>query len=416
MLGHEPSIWKTNQTERVSDHIGRAGLRMLCVQEPHPRGIVLPTPQPTCFLIADISGYTRYLAGVELEHSIDVLTDLLDVIVSALQPGFRLSRVEGDAAFMYTPGEEIDGSMLLDTIEGCYFGFRRRRRDIHQSTACPCNACLRIPELDLKFIVHHGPALIQEVAGRRELLGVDAIVVHRLGKNHVVERFGPHAYALMSSACVDAAGLDPVPLGMFDHVESYDEIGEVSVWVHDLERRWQQEVDRIRVRVAPGETILDLEAETTAAPQTAWDFLTRPGQRMSWQPWVTSVEIRGATGGRRGLGSANHCMHGEDAVVEEILDWRPFDYVTDMTILETPDGPVRVPHTIEFEPTATGTTIHFRFGPPETQREVAAMEMIGPAYGAALEAVLPDLVAQLEQHSNGVNLDRGPEPAISVTD
>ena len=383
---------------------------------PDPRGIVLPTAQPTCFLIADISGYTRYLARVELEHSIDVLTDLLDVIVSALKPNFRLSRVEGDAAFMYASGEDLDGSMLMDTIEGCYFGFRRRRRDIRQSTSCPCNACLRIPDLDLKFIVHHGPALIQEVAGRRELLGVDAIVVHRLGKNQVVERFGVEAYALISAACMDASGLDPLPLGMFDHTETYDEIGDVPVWVHDLERRWQEEEERVRVRVEPGETILDLSVDTTVAPQTAWEFLTKPGQRMSWQPWVSSVEIRGATGGRRGLGSANHCMPGEDAVVEEILDWRPYDYVTDMTILETPDGPVKVPHTIEFEPMASGTTIHFRFGPPGTSREAAAMETIGPAYGAALGAALPDLIAQLETESVAANADRGPEPEITLTE
>ncbi len=376
---------------------------------------MLPAAQPMCMLIADISGYTRYLAGVELEHSLDVLTDLLDVIVSGLKPNFRLSRVEGDAAFMFAPGETLDGSMLMDTIEGCYFGFRRRRRDIHQSTSCPCKACLRIPDLDLKFIVHHGPTLIQEVAGRQELLGVDAIVVHRLGKNRVVEELGVAAYSLFSGACMDATGLDPRELGMIQHSEVYDEIGEVPVWVHDIERRWQEEEARVRIRVAPGETILDLSAETTVPPQTAWEFLTKPGQRMSWQPWVTSVEIKGATGGRRGLGSANHCMHGEDAVVEEILDWRPYDYVTDMTILETPDGPVKVPHTIEFEPIAGGTRIHFRFGPPDTAREAAAMQVIGPAYGAALEDAIPDLIAQMEAEFEATDAGRGPEPELPST-
>jgi len=32
------------------------------------RGTMLPVAQPTCFLIADISGYTSYLADVELER------------------------------------------------------------------------------------------------------------------------------------------------------------------------------------------------------------------------------------------------------------------------------------------------------------------------------------------------------------
>ncbi len=78
--------------------------------------------------------------------------------------------------------------MLLDTIERCYFGFRRRRRDVRQATSCECNACSRIPDLDLKFVVHHGEAILQKVAGRQELLGSDVIVVHRLLKNEVVER------------------------------------------------------------------------------------------------------------------------------------------------------------------------------------------------------------------------------------
>ena len=101
--------------------------------------------------------------------------------------------------------------MLLDTIERCYFGFRRRRRDVRQATSCECNACIRIPDLDLKFVVHHGEAIVQKVAGRQELLGSDVIVVHRLLKNDVVERLGIEAYALLSQAAIDAAGLDPVP-------------------------------------------------------------------------------------------------------------------------------------------------------------------------------------------------------------
>ena len=128
----------------------------------------------------------------------------------------------------------------------------------------------------------------------------------------------------------------------------------------------------------------------------AWEFLTKPGQRMSWQPWVTEVSVEGATGGRRGPGSANHCMHGKDAVVEEILDWRPYDYVTDRTILDTPSGPVKVLHTIELEPIASGTIIHLRFAAPKTKREKALMEHIGPAYGAALESGIPTLLAQLD--------------------
>jgi hypothetical protein len=374
---------------------------------------MLTSPQPTCLLIADISGYTGYLAGVELDHAQDILADLVGAVVTALRPGFRLAKLEGDAAFTFAITEKVDGSMLLDTIERCYFGFRRRRRDVRQATSCGCSACVRIPDLDLKFVVHHGAAIIQKVAGRQELLGSDVIVVHRLLKNEVVETLGFDAYALISQACIDASDIDPAALGMRAHTETYDRIGDVPAWAHDLGRRWQEEEARGRVFVAPEESILTVSVPTAVPPQVAWEFLTRPGQRMTWQPWVTEVAITGAPGGRRGIGSANHCMHGKDAVVEEILDWRPYDYVTDRTTLDTPGGPVKVLHTIELEPGPAGTTIHYRFAAPKTRREKAAMEVIGPAYGAALRSGIPSLVAQLDEALAARVADRGPEPELA---
>jgi hypothetical protein len=108
------------------------------------------------------------------------------------------------------------------------------------------------------------------------------------------------------------------------------------------------------------------------------------------------VDVQGTAGGRRGPGTSNHCRHGADAVVEEILDWRPYDYVTDRTMVATPEGPVGFPHTIEFEPTADGTMIHMRFGSPATARERARATAIAEPYGQALASAVPTLVAELE--------------------
>ncbi|MFL5652308.1 MAG: DUF2652 domain-containing protein [Chloroflexota bacterium] len=374
-----------------------------------------PAAQQACFLIADISGYTGYLADVELDHAQDILADLVGAVVSALRPNFRLAKLEGDAAFTFMSTDSIDGSMLLDTIERCYFGFRRRRRDVRQATSCECTACVRIPDLDLKFVVHHGSAILQKVAGRQELLGSDVIVVHRLLKNDVVETTGIDAYALISQGCIDASDLEPSALGMRPHTETYDRIGEVPCWIHDLGRRWLEEEARGRVFVAAADSILVVSVPTDVPPQVAWEYITRPGQRMSWQPWVTEVDVQGATGGRRGPGSANHCMHGKDAVVEEILDWRPYDYVTDRTILDTPTGPIKLLHTVEFEPTTGGTTIHFRYAAPKSKREKELMTVIGPAYGGALESGIPSLLAQLDAVAATREPLTGsePEPALA---
>jgi uncharacterized protein YndB with AHSA1/START domain len=373
---------------------------------------MLLSAQPACFLIADISGYTSYLAGVELDHAQDILADLIGTVVTALRPNFRLAKLEGDAAFTYAPAEKVDGSLLLDTIERCYFGFRRRRRDVRQATACECNACVRIPDLNLKFVVHHGSAIRQKVAGHEELLGSDVIVVHRLLKNDVVERLGISAYALISQQCIEATGLDPVALGMRPISETYEVIGAVGAWVHDLERRWQEEESRQRVRVAPAESVFTVSVATKAPPQVAWEFVTTPGRRAAWQAGVTDILVTDTTGGRRGVGATNHCVHGNEAVLEEILDWRPYDYFSDRSTVPTPAGPIKMLTTLELEPTVDGTIVHFRFAAPRTAKEKAILEQMAPAFEELFRQSHQNLISQLNAELEARNADRGEEPEL----
>jgi len=370
-------------------------------------------PEPVCLLIADISGYTRYLAGVELDHSQDILADLIGTVVTALRPTFRLAKLEGDAAFVFAPAAKIDGSLLLDTIERCYFGFRRRRRDVRQATSCACNACVRIPDLNLKFVVHHGLALRHRIAGRDELLGSDVIVVHRLLKNEVVERLGIGAYVLLTQATADAVAIDPAALGMQPLVETYEHLGVVTTWVHDLERRWQEEEARQRVFVTPAASWFTVSVTTTAPPQLAWEFLTAPGRRPSWQVGVTEVVLADSTGNRRAVGATNHCVHGtEGGVVEEILDWRPYDYLSDNGTHLTPGGPVKMLETIELEPTATGTIVHFRYGRPKTAKGRAIMASLEPMYRDVFAARMTRLVDQLDAEMAARGAERAAEPEL----
>ena len=117
------------------------------------------------------------------------------------------------------------------------------------ASACECSACSKMQDLDLKFVSHHGEFIKHRMAGREELAGRDVIVIHRLLKNAVNERFGGHAYALYSDAAVQAMNIDPLAQGLAEHQESIDIIGEVKCWVRDLEEAWAQENDRQRNEV-----------------------------------------------------------------------------------------------------------------------------------------------------------------------
>jgi hypothetical protein len=44
---------------------------------------MLPKPETACFVIADISGYTGFLAGIELDHAQDIIADVMDTVLSS---------------------------------------------------------------------------------------------------------------------------------------------------------------------------------------------------------------------------------------------------------------------------------------------------------------------------------------------
>ena len=71
---------------------------------------MLNQPEPACLVIADICGYTGFLAGAELDHAQDILADLMGTVVGALRPTFKLAKLEGDAAFVYAITEAVDGA------------------------------------------------------------------------------------------------------------------------------------------------------------------------------------------------------------------------------------------------------------------------------------------------------------------
>jgi class 3 adenylate cyclase len=86
---------------------------------------MLSKAESACFAIADISGYTHFMSGVELDHAQDIIADIMDTLVRALRPPFRLAKFEGDAAFVYVVADKVDGSLLQDSIEQAYFAFRK---------------------------------------------------------------------------------------------------------------------------------------------------------------------------------------------------------------------------------------------------------------------------------------------------
>jgi uncharacterized protein YndB with AHSA1/START domain len=308
-------------------------------------------------VLADISGYTSFMAGTELEHAHDVVAELLELVVKTLTPALTLSKLEGDAVFAYTPESRFTrGEALLELIETCYIAFRDHLSTISHRTTCDCNACRAVPTLDLKFLTHHGDYAVQQVAGTNELAGSAVNLAHRLLKNHVKESTGWQAYALFTASAAECLRLSRE--GMHVQQEQYEHLGEVVTYSLDLHARYREITETRRVMIEREQADLVLTQDVAAPPAVVWDWLNDPRKRTQWMvgtTWTPTLRV----GGRTGTGARNHCAHGKDETVEAILDWRPFDYVT-CEMIEHNNEHAMMTQTIDLEtlPEGRGTRVN----------------------------------------------------------
>jgi uncharacterized protein YndB with AHSA1/START domain len=376
---------------------------------------MLARGEPACLVIADIAGYSSYLAGVELDHAQDILADLIDTVVRALRPSFKLAKLEGDAAFVWVPTDTVDGPGLQDIILGCYFAFQRRVRDIRRASACECNACSRIPGLGLKFVAHHGSIARQRMAGREELVGNDVVVVHRLLKNRVCEEHGVAAYALYTEALTAAMGLaDPTAAGMRAHRESFESVGEVACWVADLAAAWEAEQLRVRVKVTDDDALAVITIPAAVPREILWEWTTSPARRIRWSPEPMEV-VEDLANGRRGVGTVNHCAHGKDVYIEEILDWVPPDYVTKRLTMPVPGVPrfVMTQELVAYAPDRTDLV--YRMARPRSAKDRRVLEAMLDPLRAMLTSTAAALIDLASADAAERATAREAEPDISAS-
>ena len=302
-------------------------INILCLLS---RAIPMSTSTQTSsgyFLIADISGYTKFLHGTELEHATAIVQELLEAIVANVRTPFRLSKIEGDAVFYHAPSFALpEGDRLLDHIEACYEEFHAVLESMRYHTDCPCTACRSIADLELKFVCHYGEYVMQVYsAGHVELSGTDVILVHRLLKNNVFEVTGLRGYALLSDACLAMCGR---PMSLIPHREVYEHTGEVTTGVYDLEGMLRSRRAARTVYLREEDADCSRDGVLRATPEVLWSYCIDADRRLSWQGSTYSVDNRRNAVGRFEVGAEAHCAHGNYFRVSRFVDYRPFHYYT----------------------------------------------------------------------------------------
>src|SRR5215218_9198788 len=185
-------------------------------------------------LIADIGGYTEYMRThrMSLAHAEVNTTRLLEAVIDAAGD-FDLIEIEGDAAFLSRQVDALEGDATVaattQAVVSMHRAFHAERQHV-VTNLCPCNGCAHTQNLKLKFVAHVGEVAIQTIKRRRNLVGMDVILVHRLLKNAVEVP----EYVLLSEELY-RTGEDALPDQVHEVSQDLEGFGPVRTYFVDVE-------------------------------------------------------------------------------------------------------------------------------------------------------------------------------------
>ena len=344
------------------------------------------------FILTDISGYTEFLTESELEHAHQALQNLFEAQLQNIKFPLKISGFRGDAIFMYTPEiGTINPQSFIETLENLYIVFTDTAHLMQANTTCPCRACVNIKKLDLKMCIHYGEYMIQTLGDREELLGADVIVPHRMLKNHVIEETGIKSYAVFSQAAADALNLSHLCEPLTPYKESYEHLGEVNMFVHNLRSAWEREQARHHHRVEPDDAWIKIELDIPFPPSLIWDYITTPALEAPILG-LESVTRDDDLGGRVRAGSRFHCAHSSADFFNKIVDWKPFEYYT---VIQNAAG-LEYYRTISLKYDGRVTKFMVLASKPDQEAPEGFREFLETAARAGYERLTPTLQADAE--------------------
>lgn len=280
-------------------------------------------------VLADISGYTRFLGETELSHAQGILHDLLTAMIDELHLPLALSSVRGDAVVAHAPASNLAiGLQLVEAVEAIYVAFRGTLAHMQRNTTCPCDACAGMGALDLKIVVHFGEYVLQTLAGRPELQGAEVVTAFRLLKNDIIDQTGVEAYGAFSEAAVAALDAPEWFEGLIAHTQATEDRGDVALRVMDLRPAWDRAAAEDRQQVGADEPryFADVEHLIPAPIEHVWSVASEPAFRQAWFPTVVSA---GMDAGRVDIGTVVHCAHTSGPpTVYTVVDLEPFEFQT----------------------------------------------------------------------------------------
>ena len=175
--------------------------------------------------IPDISGFSRFVAETEIDHSRLIIQELLEILINANNIGLEISEIEGDAILFYKFGAPPDLKEIYRQVEKMFIEFHRSIIAYEQRRYCQCQACMSAINLTLKVVTHYGEFTGYNVKNFNKLIGKDIIVAHQLLKNDIEK----HEYWLITQNLLpEGKPLDLTSWMKWDKSSKQTESGEVA--------------------------------------------------------------------------------------------------------------------------------------------------------------------------------------------
>ena len=203
-----------------------------------------PREQPLIIILADISGYTRFMLENQTAavHGQQCITFLIETLLREVDIPLRLQEIEGDAVFLYAAreGDEAAWRQALADVRAklprFFAAFLEGMSLAAEATPCSCAVCRDSGTLKLKLIVHSGRAVFHAIGGRALVSGADVILAHRLLKNSVPG----DEYLLMTEAAYRDLGRD-MGVEFVPGEEHCAEFGTVRTYVRHVGGEWTRQ-------------------------------------------------------------------------------------------------------------------------------------------------------------------------------
>ncbi|MEX0995593.1 MAG: DUF2652 domain-containing protein [Flavobacteriaceae bacterium] len=262
-----------------------------------------PVAKQAFYFIPDISGFSQFVENTAIEHSIHIISELLEILLDNNKWEMELAEIEGDALFMFTT-RHLSFTEIEEQLTAMLNGFRKHLYKYEHLRICNCGACATAINLKIKFLVHFGRLDFIQVKHIKKPYGQDVNRIHRLLKNDIPL----NEYLLLSNPTLNHLKINSEETG-FTKIQSKYDIKILPYYYKALDTYKTQIEQPKDLTVEINEKAdFTVEMDIKLPVEKAFELISNFKYRKQWDTSLTKIEFQEAQVNR--LGTNHTCIIG----------------------------------------------------------------------------------------------------------